>query len=198
MAVDSKSLKVIRESADKKASVFFSAEGLDILFQTFVLAVRDDVVVLANKVTPALISKVIAAPRYYMQCQMIQFVSEQVTSDGVNIVFPLHSLKVIEETRQAQRFPFDSEEQVVIEFMNPFDGETIVTKAVMDMSATGLSIRTPFESRLFEPGQSFKEIKILIDGEPYNRVEAQVIYKRRFLTREGKMHIQVGLKFLSA
>jgi hypothetical protein len=196
MPIDKTSLKVISESAEKRTSVFFSAEGLDILFQTFVMAVKNDSVVLKNPVDPALITTVVRATRFFMQCQMIQFVSDEIASDGVNIVFPLHSLKEIEETRLAQRFPFDSHEQVTVKFFNPFDGETLLTKTVMDMSATGLSIHTPFSSSLFEPGRKLKGVRILIDNEPYNHVDAEVVYKRRLYTRFGKMHVQVGLKFI--
>lgn len=196
MAIDELTLKFISENIEKRGSVFLSAQGVDVLFQTYLLAVRDNTVVVANTVTPALISRVAKAKRFFLQIRMIQFESSEITSDGVNIVFPLESLNIFEENRQAERFPFDAEERVVIEFLNPYDQETLLQMPVMDMSATGLSIRSAFDSDLLVSGQIFPAVKVLIDAKVYRAVDCQIVYKRRFLARDAKMHFQVGLKFL--
>ena len=67
---------------------------------------------------------------------MVRFQSDRIASDGEHIVFPLKDDAVIEETRQSERFSFTADERVVSEILNPFDGETRLSKSVMDMSAT--------------------------------------------------------------
>ena len=195
MAIDKQGLKVIKESAERKAPVFFSADGLEIIFQTLILGIDNNRLILANKVSPEFILQVKDASRFTVQVQMHRFFSDQILTDGVNIVFPLESLSVIEETRQAQRFPFDPGEKVVLEVTNPFDGETVLSKTVMDMSSAGLSIRTPFPSSVFAPGTYFRDMKISIDGEPYAKTNGSVVYIRRFLSLNGKSYCQVGFRF---
>ena len=130
-----------------------------------------------------------------IQVQMIRFQADRIDTDGQLIVFPLKAMSVIEETRQSERFPFTAEERVVCELLNPFDGETRIFKNVMDMSATGLSMRTRFESKLFAPGTSIPEIKVLIDGKPYSAVSGTIVYNRKLMTHKGRIRLQVGIKF---
>jgi c-di-GMP-binding flagellar brake protein YcgR len=186
---------LIRECADKKTSIFFSAQGIEVVFQTQILVIREDSLVIANSVPPQFITNVVKAPKYFVQIQMIRFVSEEIHSDGVNIVFPLKSLKPIEDNRGAKRFLFNADEKVVLEVINPFDHETTLRKSVIDISSTGMSIRSPVNSRLYEPGTHFKNMKVLINGQLYNESHGTVIYKRMFLDQEGNSYYQVGFKF---
>lgn len=187
--------QLIRECAGKKTPIFFSVEGLDVVFQTQILVIRDDSIVLANSVPPLYITKVVNSPKFFVQIQMIRFVSEEINSDGVNIVFPLKSLKPIEDNRTSKRFPFDADEKVIVEVTNPFDCETILRKSVIDISSTGLSIRSPVNSELYQPGTKFRNMKVIIKGKVYNESDGTVIYRRKFLDQEGQSYYQVGFKF---
>lgn len=187
--------KLIHECVDKRTPILFSVQGLDAVFETQILVIRDDSIVLSNSVPPEYISQVVKAESFYVQIQMIRFVSKEIKSDGVNIVFPLKSLTLIEDNRSAKRFPFEADEQVIVEVLNPYDRETKLTKSVIDISSTGLSIRSPANSELFRPGTHFKDLKVIIRGKIYNQSDGTVIYKRKFLDQEGKSYYQVGFKF---
>lgn len=194
MAIDQTHLRLLHDSAAQKRSVYFSAEGVDVVFQTQLMSVAANHVVLANYVTLDHIRSVVNSKKFFLQCQMVRFAADQVSTDGVNILFPLTSLTAIEETRQSQRFPFEPEEHVTCEFINPVDGKTKLVKGVMDMSATGLSLRTR-ASQLFKPGLSIPEIKVTIDGAPYTKTAGTVVYRRKLMDMKGKLRMQVGLKF---
>lgn len=194
MAIEQTHLRLLHESSAQKRSVYFSSDSVDIVFQTHLLTVAANHVVLANYVTLDYIRAVASAKKFFLQCQMVRFAADQVSTDGVNILFPLTSLTAIEETRQSQRFPFEPEEHVICEFTNPVDGITKLTKGVMDMSATGLSLRA-HASHLFEPGLSIPEIKVTIDGAPYTKTSGTVVYRRKLMDMKGKLRMQVGLKF---
>ncbi|MFW7377585.1 MAG: hypothetical protein ACOH5I_02100 [Oligoflexus sp.] len=189
--------ELIRECTDKRTPIFFSADGLDVVFQTQILVIRDDTIVLANSVPPQYITEVVKSSKYFVQIQMIRFVSEEINSDGVNIVFPLKSLKPIEDNRSAKRFPFEADEKVVVAMLNPYDKETVLHKSVIDISSTGLSIRSPVNSELYTPGTKFHNMKVIIKGKVYNQSDGTVIYKRKFLDQEGNSYYQVGIKFES-
>jgi hypothetical protein len=194
MAIDKKSLGVLKSCLDNNSLVIFSGDGTDVVFQTDILEIEKDYVALTNKVPPEYITKIVNSKSFGLQAQMMRFTSAKIDSDGERILFPLKDLKVIEETRGAERFPFTAEEHVVCELLNPYDQKTILTKSVLDMSATGFSIRSASASQLFRPGLLFKQTKVLIDGESYKKSAARVVYHRKLFDHKGKLRVQVGFK----
>ena len=195
MPIDAKNQKVLSDAHHERQSVFISGDGLPITFQTFILDVRDDHVKLSNRIKPRFISAFVASRAFSLQAGMVRFQSDRISSDGEHIIFPLKADAVIEETRQAERFSFAADERVIAEILNPFDGETRLSKAVMDMSATGLSLRTTFESKLFQPETYLPQIRVLIGGEIYKQGPGRVVYRRKLMDLGGLMRNQVGVKF---
>ena len=92
---------------------------------------------------------------------------------------------------------FTADERVIVEILNPFDGETRISKSVMDMSATGLSLRTTFESQLFRPDTYLPTMRVLVDGELYKKGSGRVVYRRKLMDLNGQIRSQVGIKFES-
>jgi len=194
MALDQQSLELLRKCSENQSPVYLSAKGVDYVFQTIVRQVEKGYLILRNTIKPEFISKVCHAEKVQLQAHMTRFQAEGIQSDGVHIIFPVDTLQIIEETREDKRFPFDAEERVICELTNPFDKVTKLSKSVMDMSASGLSISTSQPSALFSPGTNFDDIQITIDGQPYSRTSARVVYSRKLIDLEGKVRIQVGLQ----
>lgn len=182
----------------QKQSVFLSGNKLAITFQTYITAVTDDHVVIENRVKPRFIRQFCLSSQFGLQAHMVRYQSDEIRSDGENIIFPLKENSLIEETRQAERFSFTADERVITEILNPFDNETRLSKSVMDMSATGLSLRTTFDSKLFSPNTLLPNIKVLIDGELYIQSAGRVVYSRKLLDLKGALRTQVGIKFETA
>jgi len=195
MAINEKALEVLNSTMRNRSPVFFSGGSTDITFETRIKKIDSERVFLENTVKPEFITGVAKSQRFMIQVQMVRFQADRIDSDGQHIVFPLKAMSVIEETRQSERFPFSAEERVICELLNPFDNETRIFKNVMDMSAMGLSLRTRFESRLFSPGTSIPEIKVLIDGKPYASASGTIVYNRKLMTLRGRIRLQVGIKF---
>lgn len=195
MSIDDAALELIQESVRRRSQVFFSASEVKIVFQTQILSLKNKAIVLANTVPPDYIAQLVKSSQFFLKVQAVRFVCERILSDGVHILFPLEDMRQIEDSRSAKRFIFDSNERVVLEVLNPIDQETVLRKAVLDMSTTGLSIRTPSPSELYAPGQKFRNMKIIMDGKIYNEVDAHVVYQQVFLSQKGKRYCQVGFKF---
>ena len=113
------------------------------------------------------------------------------------MAFEIEDNSAVEETRQSERFMFSPEEKVIAEVINPFDNETTLQRSVMDMSATGLSLRINHQTKPFSPGVLLPNIRVTIDGKLWTTASAEVVYNRKFLDLEGSLRVQVGLKFLS-
>jgi len=195
MTVTDQSLEILRECHQGGTSVMFSGDGVDIVFQTQIVEIGNDHVALINKVPPEHIRAMMNSKQFGLQSKMLRFQSTTISTNGEQILFPLAELDEIEETRQAERFPFDADERVICELVNPFDRETVLSKGVLDMSATGISLRSPIASSLFKPGTVFKDVKVIIDGEPYTKTAASVVYTRKLMDLNGKLRVQVGFKF---
>ena len=195
MRLDESTIDLIRQCYNKKHFIFFSADSLKVVFQTQILVVRENSLILANTIPPEYIADVMKADTFVLQIQMIQFIAKSISSDGANIVFPLEELKNVEDSRGAKRFLFDNDEEVVVEVLNPMDDETLIKKNVIDISSTGISIRSKIDSKLYTPGILFKNMKVIIDGKIYNKCNGRVVYKRLFLDKLGQSYYQVGLRF---
>ncbi len=191
------SQKAIDEALRLRQAVFISGDGLAITFQTFVVSRNADGLVLANHIRPKYIGDFMNSRAFSLQIGMVRFQSDKIISDGQNVIFPLKKDSVIEETRQSERFYFTTDERVIVEILNPFDGETRISKSVMDMSATGLSLRTTFESQLFRPDTYLPTMRVLVDGELYKKGSGRVVYRRKLMDLGGQIRSQVGIKFES-
>lgn len=191
------SREILAEALAHRHSVFLSGDNLGVTFQTYLIKVSEtyDHLVIENRIKPRYISRFAQSQRFGLQVGMVRFTTDKVRSDGEHIVYHLKEDSVIEETRQAERFAFTADERVVAEILNPFDGETRLSKSVMDMSATGLSLRTTFDSKLFRPGTQLPTIRVLIDGEPYMQGAGTVVYTRKLMDLGGQLRTQVGVKF---
>jgi len=193
--MDKNSKKAFQKALNDKSAAYISSDALPISFQTKILKIEDDHLVLKNTVTPEYISRVMEGKNFFFQVSMVRYQASKMMTDGSNIIYPLSDSSLIKDERQAERFSFTAEEKVICEILNPHDLETRISKPVLDMSAYGLSFRTTFDSKLIVPGTSLKEIRVLIDGEPYKSTSGKIIYQRRLMNMQGQIRIQVGIKF---
>src|SRR5688572_16092707 len=115
MKIDAKSREALTESLRLKTPILFSGDALGITFQTFILAVEEDRLVLENRVKPRYVRQLMRSKQFAVQARMIRFGSDRVSSDGEHVVFGLKEDSVIEETRQSERFSFTADERVVSE-----------------------------------------------------------------------------------
>jgi hypothetical protein len=197
MAIDLKLRQVLIDAHVEKLPVFLTGDALPITFQTYVLGTASDHIVLENRIKPEYIRAFRSSKTYIVQAEMVRFKSQALEVDGVSLIFPISDESVIGETRQSERLAFTNEERVVAEILNSFDGETLVTKSVMDISANGLSLRTSFDSPLFSPGNTLPSIKIMIDGNLFKEIKGEIVYNKRFMDLSGQLRIQVGVKFIN-
>ena len=195
MSVDDAMMDLIRESVQRKTLVYFSANGIKTVFQTQVHSIRSRFVVLFNSIPPESISRVMESSEFFLKIQSIRFVCDQLTTDGVHLLYPLDNMRVIDDNRNAKRINFGTKDAAFIEVLNPLDQETLLRKSLLDMSSTGLSFRTPIESELYTPGRRFEKMRIFMEGKLHSEASGQVVYQQSFLTKDGKSYCQVGFKF---
>jgi hypothetical protein len=187
----------ISECLARKGSVLLSSDSLNAIFQSHILEVNQDQILVANTIPPDYIGQFITGNHFYLQAGLTRFISGEIDSDGKNIVFRMSKFKEINDLRNQMRIPFEAHEEVMFEIVNPYDNETIIKKPIIEMSSSGLSIRTTTNSKLFEPDTVFPVMRVLISGKTYLQGEAKVVYKRAFFSHTGKQCYQIGMMFLN-
>ena len=186
--------EALEKAKQHNKPVFLSGDSLNVSFQTTIIEINEDTVLLENKVLPKFIKSFLTSKQFNIQLETIKFQTNKITSDGVNILFKIEKDLIVDETREAERFTFTSEEQVICECLNPFDNETKISKTVLDMSSTGVSIKSTIDSKLFEPDTEIPELKILIDGQTYTKTNGVVVYKRQMYDLKSRLKYQIGIK----
>jgi hypothetical protein len=189
---------ILKECKASRTPVFISSNGLDIAFQTVIQSVEGSSVILENMVRPQYIARFTKGDKFFLQCKMLRFQSSDVKPKGSLMAFGVQENSLMEETRQSERFMFSADEKVIAEIINPFDQKTVLRRHVMDMSATGLSLRVNAGTKPFAAGMSLPQVKVAIDGKHWTTAHAEVVYNRKFLDLQGHLRVQVGLKFLKS
>lgn len=193
MTNPNKYLESINNCYQQKIPVYFSGNQVDTVFQTLVVELLKDCAILKNTIPFKALSKILSSETYYLQCELNQYGTNQIQSDGVNIVFPFEKIEIISETRVSDRISSYKKENIV-EFINPYDKSTILKKPLLEYSLNGCSVKSHIDSKLFEAGTIFEKLTFRIDGQIYKN-SGKVVYTKKILDLDGKTYKQVGLKF---
>lgn len=189
---------ILEHCQKSRTPVFISSAGLDIAFQTVIKEIDGPTLVLENMVRPEYISRFVNCDKYFLQCKMLRFQSTSVNPRGSFMTFEIQQNSLVEETRMSERLIFSKDEKVIAEIVNPFDHKTILRRHVMDMSATGLSLRINAASAPFSAGVILPQVRVNIEDKNWASTSAEVVYTRKFMDLQGHLRVQVGLKFISA
>ena len=195
MDLDDKTFKLIKNAIQKKDSVYFTTKNVPITFQTRIIAQNKHYFTVFNAVSPEYIKDIMESKNYFLQVSTHRFHCEQIESDGEHILFPIKHASLLKNIRQEQRFSFSEGQKVICEILNPYDMQTILRKPVIDLSASGVSVRNYFESNLFKPGTHLPELKVLIDNEQHISQSGEIIYTRNLMNIKREKSIQVGIRF---
>ena len=186
---------LIDRYAKAKSPVLFAAAGLNAGFQSYILKSSDTEITIANTIPPEYITRITAAKSFTLQLDMSLLSSQQIRSDGVNIVIPRDTLEIINDHRRSTRRLLSEKHEALIELINPIDGRTVLKKRLIDISDHGLSFRNINNSLLFQAGQDLSKITVKLKDKNLFYHGAKVVYNRRFFTADGRSFYQVGLEF---
>ncbi len=184
----------ILEMVAAKEPAYLAGSASDITFQAIISGMQDDKIVINNPIRPSLIKLFSESKNFFLQCRMIRLQSSSLEPAGTHMLFKVEDNSFIAETRLEERLIFASEENVTCEILNPYDGQTILQKKVLDISPSGLSIRCKRPSQLFQQGTQFGNLKILIDGKIYTESSGTIVYCRQLMDLKNNLNVQVGIK----
>ena len=187
-------LEELKLSAHNKEVCFLSSKGVDLTFETQIVDVNEKHLVIMNTIPFEYIAEALQGDQFSLQCGKNKVYASSLENDGVNIIFPFDSTKSLNETREEERFSFRSHDDVVLKILNPFDNETELVKPILDMSSSGISIRTKLKSKLFEAGVKLEKMEVFRDGKVVKTSSGEVVYSRNYLDLSGVKYCQVGIR----
>lgn len=182
-------IKCFRE----KIPVYFSGSANETVFQTLVVELLQDCVIVKNTIPYDQLSQVLTSEMFYLHCDLNQYAANMIESDGENIVFRYEQIINSSETRESDRI-YSYKKDNYVEFINPYDKKTVLKKSILEYSGTGCSVKSHSESQLFTAGTSFDRMTFSINGRTYNN-SGKVVYTKKILGLDGKTYRQVGIKF---
>jgi len=178
-----------------KGQVMLAATGLDTSFVTRILTISDGHLILKNTVPLEYISAYVSAEGHFLTTGSFRLSADNITSDGVNIVFNYSNIEETSESRSEERIPL-SNGDAWCEFTNPIDGRSKIRKRILDVSKTGLSLVTTWNSDLLKPGRELPEITLLMESGRQN-VSGKIVYNRKFVNIDGRIRHQIGIQLTS-
>jgi hypothetical protein len=182
----------------KKELVILKSSALDTSFETRIIEIQNNSIVLKNPVPMESIGAFIGAEKYLLQVRDLTFKGRSVEGSGVNMRFWLTESEPVDQLssskRKSDRTYFQDDENVYCEFTNPIDKITKLKKRMVDISQSGFSLITIGKSKLFKNGLQLKNVRIFGDIEEEITCDAEVRYSRNYISLSGESCNQVGLQ----
>lgn len=197
MGISGKYRKVIYDAWQDERYVYLTGDSLDVRFQTRIIDVQDDQLVIHNSVTPHYLKQFLKSHSFYIQIFLLNFKADSIDTDGKNILIPLKETISISETRKSIRSEFFPHSKEFCQFINPLDNRTMLRKLLVDLSEDGFSLVSFVETKLFSIGLVIKDIEFFVDKKDKHMTRnAEVKHIKTLLDINGKLNVQVGLAFL--
>lgn len=181
------------EAIKKNPILFLSVSGVSIVFQCEILSLQENSLILKNTIPYEYINAVRHSKVFDLQVGSFRLQTDKIKSNGKDLIFPFTDISSIENSRKSSRFTFSPQENVACEIINPYDRQTILRKQLLDMSSSGLSLITFYESNLFTKDLKLS-LTILIEGRLYSKREGSVVYSRIICDTKGQLKKHIGIK----
>lgn len=187
-------IKSLSDNIELKQPIVLSTDQTNISFLTFITKIENQNIYLHNSVPLNLIKAVIKSQSSSLTFQDFSLKGENLTGDGKYIIFKPIDLVTFDETRLEQRSSFQSWQKVFLEFTNPIDKRTKFKRKILDLSNSGLSFESFYDSLLFKKGNQLLNVFLSIENKKIRSFDATIIYQKQLYNFDHKMRYQVGLK----
>lgn len=187
-------LEILTAIKQNNKEVILSTDSTSYSFLTRIKSVAGNRIVLLNSIPPSLIKSALESTESYLSMQGTSLRGEKLSGDGKHLFFTVLSDSSHTETRGEERLSFDPDENVNVEFLNPLDKKTTFKRKVLDISPSGFSFESYFDSKLFDKGQIIENIDIKFGDKKMKHFSAKVMYKKRLFDTLHRQRYQIGLK----
>ena len=196
MTANNDVIDYIKKSQENQETFVLSPKDQKISFFFEVLKISNDEMVIKNPIPPIHAPYVMSSSSYTVFFKNFWINIDKIIPSGTNILIkiPLEIHRM--QNRIEERTYFSTKDNVYATILHPFDSGTIIKRKVLDLSESGMSIRSRFRTKLMEPGRIFQEIKIYKNDNILIQKKAKVIYLKQIVDLQGMAQFQVGMQFI--
>ncbi|MCA2959934.1 MAG: PilZ domain-containing protein [Silvanigrellales bacterium] len=191
-------MEVIGLAREREEPVVLSPYGLDVSFFCVIADVTPEHVVLKNPIPASLAVRAREASEYGLFCRMYQLRADHLEPFGTFVKFPLPEFAELNKARQLERVHFAAKENSIVEIQHPFDTSTMLRRRVFDLSSGGMSFRARRKTPFIQPGRVLPSCQIYLQGLPYEKRRARVVYVKQIIDVNAHSFYQVGVQFIDA
>ncbi len=186
----------------RKELVILKSGALNTSFETRILEMQSNSIILKNPVPLENISEFIKGESYTLQVRDLSFEGRAVEGSGMNLRLWLKGTEPVDQLenskRKSDRVYFQEDDEVYCKFINPIDQKTNLKKRVVDISKSGFSLITVGNSKLFTKGLKLEDVHISGDLAEDIHCDAEVKYFRNYISLSGESCNQVGLEIYNS
>lgn len=186
--------EAVNEAIQAKLEVVLSIDGCAYGFLSSVIDVVGDSIILENSIPYQMITTARQGQSSFISIGDFTVEGGAIESDGKNIIFRVLSTRSHLNERVEKRLAFSKDEDVRITFTHPIDKKTEFEKKVLDVSTSGLSFATFFDSALFSKGTKISQIKLKNNNETVKEFNGEIVYKRPLRSKSNHTWYQIGLR----
>lgn len=180
--------------ADQKQSVFLSAEPFETVFETKIIGLDEQHLILKNTISFDAITYFLSRPSFRLSVLSASLLSPKITSNGKDILFPIENQAYFESFKHLSGICILGKDDWEFECINPIDETTKLTKKILELSEIELSFQSEDFSMLFEPDLMLEAIKIFKHKKLIKQTKGQVLYKKLLIKSNGLQMSQIGVK----
>jgi hypothetical protein len=188
---------VYSELIEKKQPLVLSPKGKSVSFLCTPTGILDEAVTFHNSIPIDFLPEVVTSTEFTLVCRNFQLVSAALFAHGTDIRFPTHHISLLPQSRADERMVFSASDEAEIIITHPFDGGTVLTRRLYDMSKGGLSFRGRAQTKLMQPGRIFSKITIKIKGRETSVRQGRVVYVKQIFEENSHNFHQVGVQFIN-
>ena len=190
---DEKTVSLLSALQKSKRQIVLSTESTKYSFLTYIKSFKGNKLTLHNSIPPSLIKVALEAKESYLTLPKQTFNGTKITGDGKDIYFEVKDVISHEETRGEERLSFQPDENVYLEFINPYDNKTKFKKRIFDISLSGLSFETHFDSSLLSTEEILEDIIVKIGDRNIKKCTGKIVYKKKLFDTEMRQRFQIGM-----
>lgn len=193
-------LKELRLSETPSVMAVLAYAGVDIDFQTTIVRIEEDRIVIKNPISPERITEFLSASAYYLQCHMLRFTCKNIEHDGYHLHFLPEQAETVVNMRKSSRLSLahDHGANCLVKGQT-VDQSIDLNCPIFDLSDDGISFGAELSQKdaLRVSDQTVFDIDIHLSSGHVYRGQGRVVYSRKIQDLQKNLSLNVGMAFLA-
>ena len=187
---------VFLNSLAAKQPLILSPKGKSLSFLCTPVGLIDDSVVFKNPIPVDVLPEIITSTEFTLVCKDYQLTSAALFAHGTEIRFPMHHISILPQSRIDERLVFAAEDEAKVAIEHPFDGGTVLTRRLYDLSNGGLSFRSRSQTKLMQTGRIFAKMTVKLKNQLETVKQGRIVYVKQIFEENSSHFYQVGVQFI--